>query len=66
MNILFIFKKLHVYTVESASADALKDNIEAFISQISVEMLERMYLNCTDHMDHLSRGQNFHEIIFKS
>ena len=45
----------------------LEDNIEAFIREIKVKMLERVYQNWTKRIDHLrhSRGQHLHEIIFK-
>ena len=59
--------KAHIYTDNSASIDALEDNIEAFIREISAEMLEGVCQNWTKRMDHLrhSRGLHLHEIIFK-
>ena len=64
---LWDYVKAHVYTDKPASIDALEDNIEAFIREIPAEMLERVCQNWTKRMDHLkrSRGQHFHEIIFK-
>ena len=61
------YVKAQVYTEKPASMDALEDNIEAFIREITAEMLERVYQNWTKRMDHLkrSRGQHLHEIIFK-
>ena len=61
---LWGYIKAHVNTDKPAAFDALEDNIEAFIHEIAVEMLERI---CHKRMDHLknSRGQHLHEIIFK-
>ena len=42
----------YVYTDKPALIDALKDNIEAFISEIPAEMLAE---NWTKRMDHLKR-----------
>lgn len=44
-----------------------KDNIEAFIYEIPVEMLKRICQDSTKWMDPLRRGrvQHLHEIIFK-
>ena len=39
------YVKAHVYTDRPASIDALKDNIEAFIRDIPVEMFERVLQN---------------------
>ena len=49
-----------------ATIHALADNIEAFISEIPAEKLERVCQNWTKRMNDLkrSRGQHMHEIIF--
>ena len=39
---LWGFVKAHVYTAKPASTGILEDNIEAFIREIPVEMLERV------------------------
>ena len=64
---LWDYVKAHVYAGKPASINALEDNIEAFIHDIPAEMLERVYQNWTNQMDHLRRrhGQHLHEIIFK-
>ena len=64
---LWGYTKAHVYTEKPASVDALEDNIEAFIREITAEMVERVCQNWTRRMDRLirSRGQYLHEIIFK-
>ena len=61
------YVKAHVYTDKPASIDALADNMEAFISEIPDEMLERVCQNWTKRMDHMkrSRSHHLHEIIFK-
>ena len=61
---LWGYFKAHVYTNKSASIDALEDKIEAFIREISAEMLERVCQNWTKRMRR-SRDQHLHEIIFK-
>ena len=63
---LWGYIKADVYT-DKPCIDAMEDNIEAFIREIPVEMLERVCQNWTKRMDHLkrSRGQHLHEIIFK-
>ena len=56
--------KANVYIDKPNSIDALADNIEAFMSEIPSEMLERVW---TKRMDHLkrNRGQHLREIMFK-
>ena len=51
----------------AAAIDALEDNIEAFICELTAEMLEGVCQNWTKRMQHLkrSRAQHLHEIIFK-
>ena len=39
---LWGFVKAHVYTDKPASIDALEDNIEAFIRELTAEMLENV------------------------
>ena len=41
---LWGYVKAHVHTDKSASIDALADNMEAFIRELSAEMLERVCL----------------------
>ena len=41
-----------VYTDQSASINALEDNIEAFFREIPAEMLESVCENWTKRMDH--------------
>ena len=57
-----------LYRDKLASIDGIEDNIEAFIREIPVEMLERVCQNWTKRMDHFKRrrGQNLLEIIFKN
>ena len=64
---LWCYGKAHAFTDKPVLFNALENNIEAFICEIPVEMLERIYQNWTKLMDLLrhSRGQHFHEIIFK-
>ena len=54
---LWCYVKAHVYA----------DNLEVFIREIPVEMLERVCQYWTKRMDHLKRSldQHLHEIIFK-
>ena len=61
------YVKAHGYANKPASIDALEDNIDAIIREISAVMLERVCQNWTKRMDHLgrSRGHYLHEIIFK-
>ena len=65
--LLWGYVKAHVYIDKPASIVALEDNIEAFIREISAEMLERVWQNWTKWVDHFrrSRGQHLHEIIFR-
>ena len=67
MPFLWSYVKGHVYTDKPTSIGALIDIIEAFVCEISAEMLERVCQNSTKQMDHLrrNRGQPLHEIIFK-
>ena len=64
---LWCYVKAHVCTDKPASIDVLEDNIEAFIREISAEILEKVCQNWTKRMNHLkrSRGQHLHEIIYK-
>ena len=43
--------KAHLYTGKPASIEALEDNIEAFIREIPVEMLERVCHNRTKFLN---------------
>lgn len=45
--------KAHVYTDEPSSMGALEDNIEAFIVEISAEILTRVLQNWTERMDQI-------------
>lgn len=45
--------KAYVYIDQPASIDALEDNIWAFIYEAHAKMLERIYQNWTNRMDHL-------------
>ena len=56
--------KAHVYADKPGLIDALEDNIEAFLREIPIEMLEKNWTKRMDHLKH-SRGQHLHEIIFK-
>ena len=64
---LWGYVKAHVNTDKRAAIDALEDNIEAFVREISAEMLERVCKNWIKRMDHLRRrhGQHLREIILK-
>ena len=57
--------KARVYTDKLASTDALDDNIEAYIREITAEMLESLCQKWTKRMDQLRRSccQHLHEII---
>ena len=46
------YVKAHVYVDKPASNDALENNIEAFIGEISIEKLERVCQNWTKWIDH--------------
>ena len=61
------YVKAHVYIDKLASIDTVEDNIEAYIREISAEILEKICQHSTKLMDHLrcSRVQHLHEIIFK-
>ena len=61
------YVKAHVYTDKPASIDTLKDNIAAFIHEIPAEMLQRVWQNWTNQVNHLrhSRVEHLHEMIFK-
>ena len=61
------YVKANVYTDKPASIDVLEDNMEAFIREISGDILERVCQNLTKRMDHLkcSCGQELHEIFLK-
>ena len=50
---LFGYVKAHVCTDKPTLIDALEDNIEAFIREISAEMMESVYQNWTNRMNHL-------------
>ena len=50
---LWGYVKAHVYMDKPATIDALEANIEAFIREISADMLERVGQNSTLRMGHL-------------
>ena len=62
---LWGYVKANVYTDKLAAIDALEDNIEDNICELTAEMLERVCPNWTKRMQHLKHSRAFHEIIFK-
>lgn len=65
---LWGFVKSKVYSNKPGTIEALEANITRVISEIPIEMLERVIQNWNFRMDHLNRtyGQHLNEIIFKT